>query len=66
MHLDLPEDVALAATNEEVAAPAPGEPRPRPDAAIARAAELLAGARRPIAVLGSTAMRVGDPRLLRR
>jgi acetolactate synthase-1/2/3 large subunit len=67
VHLDLPEDVALAATNEEVAAPAqPARLAPAPDAAIARAAELIAGARRPIAVLGSTAMRVGDPRLLRR
>jgi acetolactate synthase-1/2/3 large subunit len=67
VHLDLPEDVALAATNEEVAAPAqPATLAPAPDAAIARAAELLAGARRPIAVLGSTAMRVADPQLLRR
>ena len=65
VHLDLPEDVALAATNEEVSAPAqPKSLTPAPDAAIARAAELIAGARRPIAVLGSTAMRVRDPRLL--
>jgi acetolactate synthase-1/2/3 large subunit len=67
VHLDLPEDVALAATNEAVAAPAqPARLAPAPDAAITRAAELLAGARRPIAVLGSTAMRVADPQLLRR
>jgi acetolactate synthase I/II/III large subunit len=66
VHLDLPEDVALAATNEAVAAPAqPASLAPAPDAAVARAAELLAGARRPIAVLGSTAMRVADPQLLR-
>jgi acetolactate synthase I/II/III large subunit len=65
VHLDLPEDVALAATNEAVAAPAqPPSLAPAPDAAIARAAELIAAARRPIAVLGSTAMRVADPRLL--
>jgi acetolactate synthase I/II/III large subunit len=66
VHLDLPEDVALAATNEAVAAPAqPASLAAAPDAAIARAAELLAGAKRPIAVLGSTAMRVADPGLLR-
>jgi acetolactate synthase I/II/III large subunit len=66
VHLDLPEDVALAATNEAIAAPAqPASLAPATDAAIARAAELLAGATRPIAVLGSTAMRVADPGLLR-
>ena len=67
VHLDLPEDVALAATNEQVAAPAqPAKLAHAPDAAIARAAELIAAAERPIAVLGSTAMRVADPQLLRR
>src|SRR6516162_8447852 len=51
VHLDLPEDVALAVTNEERAPPAqPGK---------------LAAATRPIAVLGATAMRVADPALLR-
>src|SRR5262249_10336121 len=59
VHLDLPEDVALAAANEAVAAPAqPVKLAAAPDSAIARAAELITGARRPIAVLGSTAMRV--------
>jgi acetolactate synthase I/II/III large subunit len=67
VHLDLPEDVALAATNEAVPAPAqPARLAPAPDAAIARGAELLAAARRPIAVIGSSAMRLSDPRLLRR
>src|SRR6266545_721142 len=67
VHLDLPEDVALAATNERVASPAqPGKLAPAPDAALARAGELLAASERPIAVLGSTAMRVADPSLLRR
>lgn len=66
VHLDLPEDVALAATNERVPSPAqPEKPPPAPDAALARARELLAAAERPIAVLGSTAMRVADPSLLR-
>jgi acetolactate synthase-1/2/3 large subunit len=67
VHLDLPEDVALAATNE--VAPAPAQPASLAAAAepdIARAGELLTSARRPIAVLGATAMRMKDPRLLRR
>ena len=66
VHLDLPEDVALAATSETVpqlaaAAPIP----PAPDAAIERAAELIDAARRPIAVLGASAMRIAEPALLR-
>jgi acetolactate synthase-1/2/3 large subunit len=66
VHLDLPEDVALAPTNEQLEAPAqPAKLPGAPQAAIARAAELIAGAKRPIAVLGSSAMRVADPRLLR-
>src|SRR5439155_24330775 len=66
VHLDLPEDVALAATNERVASPAqPGKLAPAPAAALARAGELLAAAGRPIVVLGSTAVRVADPSLLR-
>jgi acetolactate synthase I/II/III large subunit len=67
VHLDLPEDVALAAANEQVPAPAqPGKLTAAPDAALARAAEVIASAKRPIAVLGSSAMRVSDPGLLRR
>jgi acetolactate synthase I/II/III large subunit len=66
VHLDLPEDVALAATNEELAPPAQaGKLATAPDTALARAAELIAAAKRPIAVLGATAMRVADPQLLR-
>src|SRR3984893_1293758 len=66
VHLDLPEDVALAATNEELAPPAqPGKLAAAPDAALARAAELIAAAKRPIAVVGATAMRIADPRMLR-
>jgi acetolactate synthase-1/2/3 large subunit len=65
VHLDLPEDVALAATNEAVPARAPRVPiPPAPDAAIVRAGELIAAAKRPIAVIGSSAMRVADPSLL--
>jgi len=67
VHLDLPEDVALDATNERVPASAQAAKlTPAPDVALARAGELIAAAKRPIAVLGSTAMRVGDLSLLRR
>ena len=66
VHLDLAEDVALAPTNEPVPAlAAPAPLAPAPDAAIARAAVLIAAARRPIAVIGSSAMRMRDPALLR-
>ena len=67
VHLDLPEDVALAATNEGVPAPAQAATlAAAPDAALARAGELIAAARRPIAVLGSSTMRMSDPALLRK
>src|ERR1700731_2846300 len=66
VHLDLPEEVTRAATNEGLAPPAQaGKLAAAPDAALARAAELIAAAERPIAVLGATAMRVADPQLLR-
>jgi acetolactate synthase I/II/III large subunit len=62
VHLDLPEDVALAETNEPVPSfAAPSRPPPAPDEAIERAAELIAAAKRPIAVLGSSAMRSKYP-----
>jgi acetolactate synthase I/II/III large subunit len=67
VHLDLPEDVALAPAREERRAGfAAGQDAPAPDAAIARAGELIAKASRPIAVIGSSAMRMADPELLRR
>jgi len=66
VHLDLPEDVALAPTNEPVPAIAPRKPiAPAAEGAIARAGELIAAARRPIAVIGASAMRLADPLLLR-
>jgi acetolactate synthase I/II/III large subunit len=66
VHLDLPEDVALAPARESaVPTVAPAKISPAPDAAITRAAELIANAKRPIAVLGSSAMRVADPDRLR-
>src|SRR5580704_12546896 len=49
VHLDLPEDVALAPARENAAPTvAPTKIAPAPDAAIARAGELIANARRPI------------------
>jgi acetolactate synthase I/II/III large subunit len=65
VHLDLPEDVALAPTNEAVPGLSPrAAVAPAPDAAIARAGELIAAAKRPIAVIGSSAMRLADPSML--
>jgi len=66
VHLDLPEDVALAPAREEVPALAKATAgRAAPDDALAQAHALIAKARRPIAVLGSSAMRVADPARLR-
>src|SRR3982075_3565330 len=62
VHLDLPEDVALAATNERVAAAAqPAKLAAAPDDAVARAHALIAAAQRPIAVIGSAAGRPLPP-----
>src|ERR687896_1168864 len=67
VHLDLPEDVALAPARGDAAPMKPfSKILPAPDREIAKAAELIGNAKRPIAVLGSTAMRVADPGLLRR
>jgi len=70
VHLDLPEDVALAPTNEtvpDIAALAAPTPLPHADAAaILRARDLITAARRPIAVIGASAMRLRDPDALRR
>ena len=87
VHLDLPEDVALARATETLAratetlapatetlAPAteaveamPERARvaPASDASIAQAGALLRAARRPVAVIGASAMRMRDPLLLR-
>ena len=67
VHLDLPEDVALASTNEPLPALAPPAPLAQAnETAIARAAALIAAARRPVAVIGASAMRLRDHGLLRR
>jgi acetolactate synthase-1/2/3 large subunit len=66
VHLDLPEDVALAAATESVPeVPARSELVPAADAAIARAAELLRAAKRPVAIVGANAMRMGRSEQLR-
>src|ERR1700739_620902 len=59
VHLDLPEDVALAPPKETVPTLAAPPALPRAEAtAIARAGELIAAARRPVAVIGASAMRL--------
>ncbi len=66
VHLDLPEDVALAPVRGDAAAmKALSKILPAPEGAIAKAGELIAKAKRPIAVLGSTAMRIAKPEMLR-
>ena len=67
VHIDLPEDVALAPATDDV----PDLPDativpPAGDEDIATAGEILRGAKRPIAILGSTAMRIDDHDALRR
>ena len=67
VHLDLPEDVALADATEEVPAVPDGAPLDAaPEPAIDRAAEIIAQARRPVAVIGASAMRMTAPERLRR
>ncbi len=66
VHLDLPEDVALAPATENV--PTLGNARrlpPAPESEMERAAELLRAARHPVAVIGASAMRLRYPDRLR-
>src|SRR5262245_37786813 len=66
VHLDLPEDVAVAGATETVPPVPTGRRLPAAaPASMTRAGELLAAARRPVAVLGASAMRLRNPRLLR-
>ena len=66
VHLDLPEDVAVAEAGE-VVPPIPEGTRyaPAAQAAIDEGARIVAGARRPLAVIGASAMRIAsvDPLL---
>ena len=69
VHLDLPEDVALAEVSEVVAdavPPAGAKVRTAVQPEIDAAAALLRKARRPVAVIGTSAMRMRDPALLAR
>ena len=67
VHLDLPEDVALAPATESVPELLPAIALPRAtDSTLRQAAELLEQAQRPVAVLGASAMRMAQPSLLRR
>ena len=66
VHLDLPEDVALAPALEDEIEIAPPARLPVPrDEALRAAARLIAGARKPIAIIGASAMRMKEPGLLR-
>jgi acetolactate synthase-1/2/3 large subunit len=65
VHLDLAEDVALAPTDERVPAPVnPTRIAAAPNIAIARAGQVIAAARRPVAVIGASATRMMDTALL--
>ncbi len=67
VHLDLPEDVALAPATEEISDFGTVEPVfPAPRDLIKRASTMIAGSERPIAILGSSAMRMMEKDLLRR
>jgi acetolactate synthase-1/2/3 large subunit len=67
VHLDLPEDVALAATSEPLPVPiVPATLTPAADADIVVAGNLIAAAKRPVAIIGASAMRLADPTLLRK
>ena len=65
VHLDLPEDVAVAPATGSAAGTGRCQPRP-PGTRNRPCAELIAAAKRPVAVIGASAMRIADPGLLRR
>jgi len=66
VHLDLPEDVMRAIATEEVPQATTGERfAPAPDAEVEKFAQMLREAKRPVAVLGSTAMRIKNIDALR-
>ena len=67
VHLDLPEDVALATSNETV--PALTKPSALQGASansIGESVDILRRAKRPVAVIGANAMRLQQPQLLRK
>ena len=66
VHLDLPEDVALAPAREDPPPPTedlPGVAAPHP-AQVDEAVRFMGEAKRPIAVVGTSAMRMRDPGML--
>lgn len=73
VHLDLPEDVALAQATEALAPATEAQlPMPErvaltaaPEKSIAQAGALLRAARRPVAVIGASATRMHNPHALR-
>lgn len=66
VHIDLPEDVALAqATDDVPSIPEATTIPPVGDESVAEATNILRGAKRPIAILGSTAMRIDNHDLLK-
>jgi acetolactate synthase-1/2/3 large subunit len=66
VHLDLPEDVALAPAREQIAPwTAPARIAAASNADIECAGQLIAAAKRPVAILGSSAMRIENPERLR-
>lgn len=66
VHLDLPEDVAVAPATEGLAKVEPITPPTPPDPrTIEKAAQVLRAAKRPVAVIGSSAMRMRRPEALR-
>jgi acetolactate synthase-1/2/3 large subunit len=66
VHVDLPEDVALAPATEAVPPVSGGRRLPAAsEESRRRAAEILAAARCPVAVIGASAMRLRNPDLLR-
>ncbi len=67
VHIDLPEDVSLAEAKGAPSGPITADPLPikAGDDEIAAAAALLAGAKRPLAVIGASAMRMRDPARLK-
>jgi acetolactate synthase-1/2/3 large subunit len=65
VHLDLPEDVAVAETTEaEVEIPAAARLAAPAKEALDEAQKLIGRAKRPIAVIGASAMRMRQPELL--
>ncbi|MBT5110993.1 MAG: thiamine pyrophosphate-binding protein [Rhodospirillaceae bacterium] len=67
VHLDLPEDVAVAMASEAAPNIVAGAPivTISADAVFEDAAGILAAAKRPLALVGMSAMRMADPALLR-